>query len=243
MGRASPGGAFMLTALAIIGVLLYFCQRYRRRSNRQRQWILEMGGAPEVAQGWGRQRGPKRDDFAGSSNNPWFTKVCEPEPIWGRLEELHDARDRHTGYKYHARQPTRRAPEPPQAHDYSQGAAAFPLATKSGFEPRFIYSGPPLESLPTPNFSRRSEGAYPKHHATKQQEEDGLSIPGEFWDSVRQGPDNAHNEPALYQSRRKPVSQHHPVPSQRSHVREAYESGKPFLSNTKKDVSSILNEM
>ena len=239
-GSSFTGGAFMLTALAIIGVLLYFCQRYRRRSNRQRQWILEMGGAPEVAQGWGRQRGPKRDDF--TSNNPWSTKVCEPEPIWGRLEELHDARDRLSGYQYHASQPTRRAPEPPQAHDFSQGATAFPLATKSGFEPRFIYSGPPLESLPTPHFSRRGEGAYPKK-PTKQHEDDGLSIPGDFWDSLRQGPDSAHNEPALYQSRRKPTSQHHPVPAQRSQVREAYESGKPFLSEAKRDVSTILNEM
>ena len=235
-GSSFTGGAFMLTALAIIGVLLYFCQRYRCRSNRQRQWILEMGGAPEVAQGWGRQRGPKRDDFRDSAD-PWFTRVCEPEPIWGRLEEPHDSRDRHSGYKYNVpHQPTRRAPEPPQAHDYGHGATAFPVATKG---PRFIYSGPPLESLPTPNFPRRSEqGAYPK-----RQDNNGLSIPGDFWDSVRQGPDASHNEPAIYQSRRKPVTQHHPVPTTRSHVQEAYESGKPFLTDNKKDVSSILNEM
>ena len=200
-----------------------------------------MGGAPEVAQGWGRQRGPKRDDFNDSAN-PWFTRVCEPEPIWGCLEELHDSRDRHTGYKYNVpRQPTRSAPEPPQAHDYGHGATAFPLATKSSFETRFIYSGPPLEYLPTPNFPLRSEqGAYPK---SRRQDDDGLSIPGDFWDSVRLGPDATHNKPAIYQSRRKPVTQHQPVPTQRSHVREAYESSEPFLTDNKKDVSSILNEM
>ena len=43
------GGAVVLVTLAALVILLYFCTRYLRRSNRHRRWILEMGGAPEIA--------------------------------------------------------------------------------------------------------------------------------------------------------------------------------------------------
>ena len=41
-GPSFTRGGFVICTLAVIGVLLYFCMRYRRRSNRQRRWILEI---------------------------------------------------------------------------------------------------------------------------------------------------------------------------------------------------------
>ena len=48
-GTSFSGGVVMLLTPAALVILLYFCTRYRRRSNRHRRWILEMGGAPEIA--------------------------------------------------------------------------------------------------------------------------------------------------------------------------------------------------
>ena len=150
-GTSFSGGAVVLVALATICVLLYFCIRYRRRSNRQRGWILEMGGAPEVAQGWGRsgRTGRRRSDGDGDTRyNPWMRSSRQEDPIWGRLEEVVNCGPK--GVQFHRapvpqqqqHQPVRTTIfiDPSKFEDFEEFPLAPVHAARKEFAPRYTYA-------------------------------------------------------------------------------------------------------
>ena len=202
-GTSFGGGALLLTGAAIIGILIYFCLRYRRRSNRQRQWILELGGPPEVAQGWGRHGGRRHSD-GGAAGNSWVTKSSgsDNDQVWGRLEELF--------YKWTGAGPVGYSvpsaaspahvtiPMPEDTRDgpviLGTGACnkCYPVQTaragRAGrMEPQYIYRGPPIVAASAP-----FRASAPMHPSDKRADfvppfnlwgtDD--DIPHEFWEDV-----------------------------------------------------------
>ena len=246
----------VLVALATICVLLYFCIRYRRRRNRQRRWILKMGGAPEVAQGWGRSNraGRRRSDGDGDARyNPWLRASRQQEdPIWGRLEEIVNSGPK--GVQFHRSPAAQHQPQPVHTTTFLdpskfEDVEEFPLAPvhkAREFTPRYTYTGPQLQpSRPAPTFpgaAAARDSPRKKRDPTDflppmvVQHDDGLSDVN--WDDpiVRLGDDASNHKPSKWHnSRSKETSK------SRQHEDE-FASGKP-LYRPGQDVTSILKQI
>ena len=265
-GTSFSGGAVVLVAFAIICTLFYFCIRYRRRSNRQRQWILEMGGAPEVAQGGGRGRtGRRRSEGDGDvRTNPWArqSRDAEEQAVWGRLQEIVNSGPR--GVSYHRTQ----APQQPHTRTTTfidpskfEEFDEFPLAPvhkrmefsfdNSRFDDKkFATSGPAFQPIrPAPTIqgaaARAPRKSVPKKSSTDflpplvVHEDDGLSDP--MWDDpiVRMGDDASNHQPAGSKWGRGKITKE----STRTPAPENdFDSGRP-LYRPGQDVSSLLQKI
>ena len=127
-----------------------------------------MGGAPEVAQGWGRGRTGRsrsegdRDD---TRHNPWarHSRQADDQAVWGRIQEIVNSGPQ--GVSYHRTQTPKQQPtrtttfiDPSKFEEFEEFPLA-PVLTRKEFDfdssrfvdgGRFVYSGPLQPSRPAP---------------------------------------------------------------------------------------------